>query len=182
MYGPEILTGEPSERAKAVGWDAANKEADEPLEEVSTYKLSWGSPRENGFCSRLHLNPCPRPANRVQSPRLAAKKRAQAASKVPASDGRMGGLPTAQREVVKPAASACDPSRGECRGTGHHGCLRGRAPAEGGAVRIAEGALAEQALARSKSEGRGEASPHHIFIPLQYRQTPFPRWRHPGLW
>ena len=37
--------------------------------------------------------------------------------------------------------------------------VAGQRPAEGGAVRIAEGALAKQAFDRSKSGGRGEASP-----------------------
>ncbi|MDR0639435.1 MAG: hypothetical protein LBG27_11145, partial [Spirochaetaceae bacterium] len=48
-YRSEILAGDPPEWAKAVDWAKAEAfVAATPIEEILTYKLSWGSPRTNG--------------------------------------------------------------------------------------------------------------------------------------
>ena len=46
-YGSEILAEEPPEWAKPVDWKAVNAEAEQPLDEVLTYRAGWGSPRKN---------------------------------------------------------------------------------------------------------------------------------------
>ncbi|MDR0639431.1 MAG: hypothetical protein LBG27_11125 [Spirochaetaceae bacterium] len=46
-------------------WNAANAEAEEPLDEVITYRAAWGSPRRNGKAknNRLSLEITPKPAS-----------------------------------------------------------------------------------------------------------------------
>jgi hypothetical protein len=64
-YWPEILAGEPPERAKEVDWAEAEVfAAAAPAEGILTYKLSWGSSRTNGKAkgNRLSLEITPKPA------------------------------------------------------------------------------------------------------------------------
>ncbi|MDR0638579.1 MAG: hypothetical protein LBG27_06735 [Spirochaetaceae bacterium] len=63
-YRLEILAGEPPEWAKAVDWAEAEAfVAATPVEEILTYKLSWGSPRTNGKAkgNRLSSEIIPKP-------------------------------------------------------------------------------------------------------------------------
>ncbi|MDR0638074.1 MAG: hypothetical protein LBG27_04090 [Spirochaetaceae bacterium] len=65
-YWSEILWGGPPEGAKAVDWAEAEAfVAATPVEEILTYKLSWGSPRTNGKAkgNRLSLEITPKPAS-----------------------------------------------------------------------------------------------------------------------
>ncbi|MDR0638814.1 MAG: hypothetical protein LBG27_07940 [Spirochaetaceae bacterium] len=59
-YWSEILAGEPPERVEAEAFATAV-----PVEEILTYKLSWGSPRTNGKAksNRLSLEITPKPAS-----------------------------------------------------------------------------------------------------------------------
>ena len=50
------MWGGPPEEAEAVDWTLVNKEAEEPLDDVITYKAAWGSPRKNGKSRRNRLS------------------------------------------------------------------------------------------------------------------------------